>query len=164
MNKLPELHRLDEMFYYDAIDGVLRWKKSPASNVRAGSVAGHKTERGEKKVRLDGRLYLVHRIVWKKVNRQEPEGIIDHINLDPTDNRIENLRLATVQLNGANSMPRSKTGAKGVMRSDTLSDRYYAQITVGRKRIYLGAFGSIEAASNAYQEAARSHFGEFARW
>lgn len=94
-----------------------------------------------------------------------PEGIeVDHINGDGLDNRRANLRLATRAQNQWNSGRRSDntSGFKGVgwVRS---RQRWQAKIKVRGLRIFLGYHASPEAAAQAYDAAARQHFGEFAR-
>jgi hypothetical protein len=57
----------------------------------------------------------------------------------------------------------SKTGIKGVSLVMTeAGPRYKARIRVGKDRLYLGTFSTPEAASEAYQEAVKRHFGKFA--
>lgn len=161
---LPPADQLRSLLDYDAETGALRWR-SHRANVTAGRVAGHITARGEAKIRIDGRLYLVHRIIWKMMTGNDPVGVIDHRNLQKSDNRWANLRLASPAQNNANSLVRSHSelGVKGVTRSDTKSERYQAVIRVKGKAISLGSFGTIEEASQAYQAAARKYYGEFAR-
>lgn len=70
-------------------------------------------------VGYNGKRYAVHRVVWAVVMGAWPTGDIDHINRDTTDNRIENLRLATPSLNARNkTKARNNTsGHNGIDRS-----------------------------------------------
>lgn len=79
------------------------------------------------------------------------------------DNRIDNLRQATNQLNIANRrvLPRNVLGVKGVQQRGP--GRFRARIRVNDKLINLGQFPTVEEASEAYMAAARHHFGDFAR-
>lgn len=55
----------------------------------------------------------VHRVVWMSVNGPIPSGfVLDHINGNRSDNRLENLRLVTPKGNSGNSI-RLGTVAKG---------------------------------------------------
>ena len=91
-----------------------------------------------------------------------PEGyVVDHVNHDTLDNRLENLRVCTQAENKANSAlyRNSTTGFKGVCQVRT---RYRAYINVGGKRTHLGYFDLIEDAARAYDSKAAELFGEFA--
>jgi hypothetical protein len=89
-----------------------------------------------------------------------PSSGIDHRDLNGLNCTRSNLRLATQGQNIANQLARNPTGFKGVR---THYRRYKAQITVGGKWIHLGNFISAEEAARAYDQAARTYFGEFAR-
>lgn len=102
-------------------------------------------------------------IIWAIVYGRWPDKYIDHINLDPSDNRLCNLREATGSQNAANRAlsPRNSTGHKGVMRLP--SGRFRAMITVNLKPIWLGSFATVAEAAEAYEGAASIYFGQFSR-
>jgi HNH endonuclease/AP2 domain len=92
-----------------------------------------------------------------------PDGLlVDHINHNPLDNRRSNLRLATPAENARNRKRTSKhaTGYKGVRQAS--AGCWVARIVVERRETYLGAYGDPVRAALAYDQAARSLFGEFA--
>ena len=61
------------------------------------------TDEGYIRIRINHVEYRAHRIIWTMFNGEIPEGLlIDHINGIKSDNRLENLRLATRQQNNAN--------------------------------------------------------------
>lgn len=97
-----------------------------------------------------------------------PKGVhTDHINGIQTDNRRENLRWCTHAQNMRNRklQRNNTTGARGVeidMAAGGVK-RYRARISVDRKPISLGTYGTIIEASNAYQRAAERYYGEFRR-
>lgn len=109
-------------------------------------------------VRGGGKIYM-HREVMGN-----PDSMIDHINLNPLDNRKSNLRLANHSTNGANQATRtsSKSGYKGVVWEKDRS-KFRAQIKVNGVTKNLGRFTSAYDAAKAYNEAAIESFGEFAR-
>lgn len=91
--------------------------------------------------------------------------VIDHINGDPLDNRRENLRVCVDRQNLRNQSMRrvQKTSAyKGVSQSKN-HRRWRASIFVDYKRVHIGYFDTPEQAAEAYDNAARSMHGEYAR-
>lgn len=91
----------------------------------------------------------------------EPDEDVDHKNLDPLDNRRENLRKASAQQNGANS--RSRVGSSQFKGVSWTRGEWRASIRLHYRTIHLGKFDSEEDAARAYDEAARRLHGEFAR-
>jgi len=80
------------------------------------------------------------------------------------NNLLKNLRLATRQQNSQNRKKHqnNSSGYKGVSFCRA-NGQWLAMISVNKKRIYLGYHPSPESASEAYQTAAKEHFGEFKR-
>lgn len=57
--------RAKELFDYDECSGNLIWKKRTSNRIKVGSVAGNLFINGTyRQVSVDGKSYLVHRIVW----------------------------------------------------------------------------------------------------
>jgi hypothetical protein len=146
---------------YDPKTGIMRWaqrKPGRQTNKEAGTLS----KAGYRQVVIDYKIYTVHRLAWLYVygNFPKKDEEIDHINRNKSDNRIENLRLATKIENGQNRKENSnnKLGLKGVC---FFGGKYISQIKVFEKRIKLGCFDSPELAYAAYIEASRKYFGEF---
>ncbi|HEX5362374.1 MAG TPA: HNH endonuclease [Fluviicoccus sp.] len=151
--------RLKELFHYDPITGSLTWRVSKG-RARAGSKAGSVRKDGYVQVRISGKFYYVHRIAWAIMTGSWPDHLVDHRNTNPSDNRWENLRAATITQNHANKYGYSETGFKGV-RPD--KKKWMARIGVNGKTRYIGSFDTPEEANAAYLEAATRNFGEYAR-
>lgn len=160
----PTADRLRELFGYDPDTGVMRWRVSTNSRVVVGQEAGCVNGGGYIVVSVDGRLYRAHRLIWLYVYGRWPGTDIDHIDGDPQNNRLTNLREATVSQNQANARRRANntSGFKGV-NFHKRGRKWQARIRVNGKSLYLGFFDSREAAHAAYVAAARELFGEFAR-
>lgn len=154
--------RVRELFVYDREAGKLYWR--PRKGVAAGREAGTLSRRdGYKRVGIDFRDYLVHRVIWLYETGTLPD-VLDHINMDKTDNRIENLREATKSTNGFNRVrsKRNNSGYKGVCY-DKRNGNYLAKICVNYKQINLGRFSNAKDAHEVYAAAAAALHGDFAR-
>jgi hypothetical protein len=81
---------------------------------------------------------------------------LDHINGDPSDNRICNLRECSRGENCQNTrVPKhNKSGLIGA-HFDRKAGRWYSQISMGGRNNRLGFFDSAEMAHEAYKSAKR---------
>ncbi len=90
---------------------------------------------------------------------------VDHKDGDGLNNRRGNLRKSTPSQNRCNwthLRRNNPSGYCGVALSPR-GDGWYARAAINGKSKYLGRFGTPEDAARAYDEAAREHYGEFAR-
>lgn len=149
---------LHELFVYD--NGVLRNKVS-RGKARAGSPVGTVDAYGYLVATVGGNAHKVHRLIYAMFNDVVP-AVLDHINGDPSDNRIENLRPATTQQNGYNRKVNrtSSTQIKGV---SFLRGKWMAQCQSGGKRTYLGVFATPEEAALVLQQFRANTQKEFAK-
>lgn len=161
---LPASERLRELFDYEPLTGRLVWRSRAGRNwARTGHEAGHLRDDGYRDVRVDGALYLTHRIIWKLVTGSEPVAEIDHRNGDRANNKWCNLRAATRVENCRNTrIPANASGFRGVS-IDRRCGRWRASIKIDGKQKHLGYFAAPELAHAAYEKAAASHFGTFAK-
>lgn len=158
------LERLRELLIYDPATGEFTRRVDIYRKYRAGQKAGSRDRRGYVFLRIDYRPYTAHRLAWLYVYGVWPARDVDHIDGDCSNNRIANLRLATMSQNIANSKLscRNKPGSKGVSWA-TNERKWKAQITFQSRNKHLGYFNSKEEAAACYREAATRLFGEFAR-
>lgn len=100
---------------FDYYDGKLFWKVRKSDKTKIGSEAGSKQSNGYVKIRIDGKSYRLHRLVYLYHHGILPE-YIDHIDGNPSNNLIENLRPATLRENGLNRTKQlnNTSGYKGV--------------------------------------------------
>ena len=157
-----------EILYYK--EGSLFWKKKPyKSRVRAGDEVGGGKPRKSHQYKCFGYnnySYNVHRIVW--VIHDGPidsDKEVDHINGITTDNRIENLRLASKNQNNQNRISKSGISKyKGVhFMKAYKGKKWRASIGVGNKTNYLGTYYTEKEAALAYNSAALRLHGNFAK-
>lgn len=174
----PSQNEVRRLFRYDAATSDLIWRNRPREdfatdrgmkifNTRdAGKTAGcvNKTT-GYRHIRINGRIYQTHRLIWIFHNGPVPEGlVIDHINNDPSDNCISNLRLATNSENLRNQRINNNNilGVKNV--SIHAAGGYHVQVMIDGKRIskYSKSWTIEEAATYASNLRDELH-GDFAR-
>lgn len=160
---LPDQSHLRNIFQYDQESGNLVWKKPNSPSVNTGDIAGAKikTPGGMTyiQIRIGGKKFYAHRLIWAYVHAEIAKEI-DHIDLDGTNNRLENLRVATKSQNCANRKNRKNlSGFRGVYKK---GNRWSAQIRVSGILEHLGTFDLPEDAHVAYRNRAIEAFGEFA--
>jgi len=148
---------LRSWFTYDPDTGAFRWNHSPNRRIKAGDLAGSIVN-GRAFVCVLGVKIPAGRAAWMLANGTEPSGVIDHINGNPLDNRIANLRDVTQQVNTQNqrrSHRRSSTGLLGVIPRPK-QGKYDATICINGKSVYLGRFDTAQQAHDCYLQAKRA--------
>lgn len=112
-------------------------------------------------VNVQGNKYeKMHRLII-----DAPKGMeVDHINGNKLDNRVSNLRVCTKSQNQCNRGAPSdgKSKYKGVCWFK-ITGSWKADISVNKKRTFLGYFDSEIDAAEAYNKAAIELHGEFAK-
>lgn len=168
-NNLPTCATISEWLSYDAANGVFIWaKESRPSRPLIGKIAGTRRGAGYIFIGLRGWPQLgAHRLAWIYQHGSIPPGMeIDHIDGDPTNNRMANLRLATSSQQKMNKRTQSnnRSGLKGAYyHACRGGKKWRSQIKVGRRLIFLGYFDTATEAHAAYAAAAPRYFGEFGR-
>lgn len=149
--------RLKTKLTYDPVTGVFTWNNDSDLNGYwnsrlAGTQAGTLTKFGYRRIELDGRLYMAHRLAWFYVYGVWPSAQLDHDNHNRADNRIVNLKEAT---NLENS--RNRKGQPGV-RFCTQKQKWKADIGADGVQYPLGFFDTKGEAIAARQEGEALHW------
>ena len=136
----------------EALRGLFSYRDGQLIRTKTGKVCGTKDRYGYLVYNVNrGNQFKVHRLVWKLVHGTDPK-IVDHINGDKLDNRIENLRDGTLADNNRGFRAgRERKLPMGVIFSSP--GRYTARISTGNKCRSLGTYNTPEQAHQAYLEA-----------
>ena len=164
---IPNQFYLHTHFNYDPETGIFSRKIKQSNRTIIGKplLAGAKNK-GQKRIiiHIQGKVYKAHHLAWVYVYGVWPEEV-DHINNDPTDNRISNLRLATRQQNSYNKKMYRKTesGIKGVT-CDKQRKKWFVKINANKKQIPLGRYDDLKDAERVITKAREQYHGEFANF
>ncbi len=158
--KILDVAYLRNALAYNADQGTLTWCRRhdmrPQWNARfAGKPAfTWVNHNGYPSGRILDRGYLAHRVAWAIHYGEWPEDEIDHINGNPLDYKIANLRQASRSVNMRNAAkPITNTsGFVGVTWYKSYG-KWLAQVNVGKKSIKLGYFACKDEAIAARLEA-----------
>lgn len=164
--------QVDALLKYDPETGKLFWKERDLS-MFSSSTKLAKTEcsrwnnrysgeeafttrhtKGYATGSIYGRMYKAHRVVWLLQFGVWPSGQIDHINGNPADNRVSNLRVVTNSENCKNQRLNTKntTGVVGVHWNKQCG-KWQAQIRIKQAKIHLGLFINFDDAVIARKSA-----------
>lgn len=127
---------------YDPVVGVLRWRARPASlfpstqgaeywnATYAHQIAGSPPRVGRySRITIFNHHYRTHHVIWFYMTGAWPEDLIDHIDHEPSNNRWDNLRLASHATNARNRSMQHNN-ASGVNGID-----WYARDSLWRVRV-----------------------------
>lgn len=161
MNELTQ-SSLKERLIYDPETGIFVWLDS-LGGVKLGSVCGHVNNRGYVRITIDGRRHRAHRLAWLYVYGKFPRDQIDHIDGNPSNNKMSNLRECTGSENSQNARIRKdkKLRIKNVYFHKK-SGRYRVQVTSNKRR-YEKVFDVLEDAAADALRARKEMHGQFAR-
>lgn len=142
-----------KLFDYDIETGnLIRIKKTSGIRGWIGAKAGVIQKNGRRYVKINGKSYLAHRLVWLWYYGSWPEGQIDHIDGNPDNNRIDNLRIAKNQVEQQQNQKTRKdniSGYPGVAWYKRYN-KWVAYINLNKKRKHLGYFDNYEDACSAH--------------
>ena len=158
-DKIISQEQLQSIFEYK--DGEIFRKIKTGNSVKIGEKAGWHKHGGYMCVSVNAKSIYIHRVIFLMHYGYLPK-YIDHIDGNPSNNKIENLRKATQSQNMANSNRTNKNKLKGTTFSKK-QKKWVAAIMINYKRIHLGYFETELEAHNAYTKKADEIFKEFAR-
>ena len=171
MKELPTIEYLRQCLDYDPDTGAIYWtKKRPRSHfktnqsfnswhtIHAGALIDSKDSFGYLRLNLRGKLIKAHRAAYALYYGQWPEGEIDHIDGNRSNNSIYNLRVVTHHENGKNQrIPKhNSSGFVGVCWHKKAS-KWRAQVVINDRQIHLGLFDSMLDAVAARKRAEKNH-------
>ena len=171
----PSLTQEQVLALFEYRDGELYWKnavlsdanKLTASDKRhlllAGRRVGSDNGAGYLRTSYRGKRYYVHQLVFLMFHGHMPK-LLDHINGNRMDNRIENLREVTPTQNLMNTCIRkdNTSGAKGVYWNKN-AQKWNARVQVNKKEVSLGLYSDYELACLMALEARETYYGQFLR-
>lgn len=161
-----------ELLDYDSETGILTWKerdvkwfndslKRTAKHVAAtwntrysNKEAAYIKGEGYYEIKVLGKGYKAHRIIWLWMTGSFPKEHIDHINHNRSDNRWINLRSVSLLDNMRNKKRQfnNKTGMSGVFYKES-TKRYHVYFRIKGKHTFLGSFIDKEQAFEIRKEA-----------
>ena len=150
-----------ELFEY--CDGVLYWKVRPAYHIKIGNKAGTIASIGYWQTSINKKKYNNHRLIFLMFYGYLPAEI-DHIDNNPLNNRIENLREATRFENNYNTRTRADntSSIKGV-NWDKARQKWRVQLCVEGKKRYFGCYHDIKVAKFIVETMRHKYHKDFAR-
>lgn len=144
-------HKLDQTYVRSIFkyhkDGYLIRTKRTTNRVHVGDIAGTLDQTGYYNVRVLGKVCKLHRVIFLYHHGYFPENVIDHIDRNPLNNRIENLREVSISCNMHNASIRcdNKYTVTGVYWHKR--DKYwFARITDNGKRKIVSPFSEFKDA------------------
>ena len=147
--------RLRELLHYEPLTGVFTRLVSTANWAKVGDVAGGKGGKDYLQIGIDNRDYKAHRLAWFYMTGAWPIDQIDHIDGNPVNNRIENLREATNSVNKQNMRKARSDNKSGLLGVGKNGKKWRAVIGVDGKNKHIGYFDTPELAHAAYLDAKR---------
>jgi hypothetical protein len=152
--------QVKELFEY--CDGELYRKVKTNRNIKIGAKAGYLNKSGYVITSINGKLYFNHRIIFLMFHGYLPE-FIDHIDNNPLNNQIENLREATSTQNQYNRLiqKNNTSGVKGVSWN-TQKQKWHVQLRINNKLKYFGRYYDLEVAKFVAETMRYKYHGAFA--
>jgi len=166
MKTLP-VEYIRKRLAYNPITGEFLWIETPSQKLKPGARAGT-TRSGVVHIAIDKAMFKAHRLAWAHYYGIWPTKRLDHIDGNPANNSIANLRECSMSQNLGNSKKRADntSGYKGVYRSSYRKHQnkpWTASLRLNGRNRFIGRYKTPADAHVAYLTAAKKLFGEFAR-
>jgi hypothetical protein len=143
-----------ELFTYNPSTGILANRVRRGTRGLVGAPVGSDNGRGHLIVKVGGRNYLVHRLIWLVVHGRWPADELDHIDGNPANNALDNLREATRAQNAQNKVGENGAASRFIGVSwHSAASKWRAEICASGQRFSLGVFASEAEAYAAYCDA-----------
>lgn len=156
--------RLQQLLEYDPATGIFKKRMTTHENtLPIGSEVGWKNGNGYLRAAIDGHKYFLHRLAWLYVYGEMPDQI-DHINRNPIDNRICNLRLANFCENNSNRGPRRSPSKSSIFKGiyfEAITNQWRMEIKFAGKHFRARFHNETDAAITYNYHAAHLH-GDYA--
>ena len=161
---MTELEKLQSALEYDQESGQFFWKIPAGPRVKKGQIAGTPDKDGYIRIGFSGKLRSAHRLAWLFAYGEWPASSVDHKDGARNNNRLSNLRLATLAQNLQNSKAptTNKSGYKGISW-DKRDKKWRAQISTNGQYQRLGTFKHLADAVAAMKAFREMKHGEFCR-
>ena len=153
--------QLDIVKNFTYKDGHLYWKKA-RSGIQVNNCAGCIDSKGYLRIKFNGKKYLNHRLIYLMHYGYLPK-MLDHIDNNRSNNKIENLRPATRSENLKNTLLRcdNSSGHKNV-QFHAPTNKWKVSLRVNGKKKHIGLYDDIEIAALVADEARKLHNGVYA--
>lgn len=147
--------KFHELLRYDEATGDLFWKVDRCGAIPANTKAG--TTDKYVLIKILGKTYKAHRVIWLMNYGEWPKGDIDHIDGCKYNNRLSNIRDVSTSGNMQNQTRAHKCNKSGYLGVTKFGDsnKWRARITLNKKQIYLGIFDDPKEAHKIYLDAKR---------
>jgi hypothetical protein len=151
--KILTQSRLKELLIYDPDTGVFT-RKVKHKRCNVGDIVGAGQRNKYLQCSIDNKLYKLHRLAWLYMYDCWPSDQIDHVDHNPRNNAIANLRDVSSAQNHQNRARKTKSasGYLGVTWHKR-DKRWQAYIELKGKSIHLGQYSDLDAAIFARKQA-----------
>lgn len=155
---------LHQKLHYDSETGIFTRKEAQQKKF-IGLIAGTINAKGYIAIRVCGIKYNAHRLAWLYIYGYMPKGMIDHINGNPSDNRLCNLRECSRMENMYNSKLKSNntSGFKNVFWDKRLK-KWKVQVRANKRNNYIGIYDNLDIAIKIAENAIKELHGDYTRY